>query len=61
MTTMSVVIDSIMLILGTLVLFAFGSSLVIIAIISVVLSTIVSWIFAKQYKRKIKEKARIDA
>ncbi len=61
MTTMSVVIDSIMLILGTLVLFAFGSSLAIIAIFSVVLSTIVSWIFAKQYKRKIKEKARIDA
>ena len=61
MTTMSVVIDSIMLILGTFVLFAFGSSLVIIAIISVILSTIISWIFAKQYKRKIKEKAKIDA
>ncbi|MCR5494742.1 MAG: peptidase domain-containing ABC transporter [Treponema sp.] len=60
-TTLSVVIDSCMLLLGGFFLFMFGSSLLIVAMIPVILSTIIVWVFVKPFRSKIKEQAVREA
>lgn len=60
-TTLTVVLDSLMLVIGGVFLFAFGSSLLVVAIIPVLLSAVLVWLFAKPYKERLKQKAIIDA
>lgn len=60
-TTLSVLMDSLMLVIGGLFLFAFGSSLVAVAMIPVALSAALVWSFAGPYKRRLKAKAAIEA
>ena len=60
-TTLNVVIDSCMLLIGGFFLFAFGSKLLVVAIIPVLLSSILVWIFIKPFKRKIKELRFLEA
>lgn len=60
-TTLGVAIDSLMLVVGGFFLFVFGSNLLVIAAIPVVLSALLVWLFAKPYKTRLKQKAVIDA
>lgn len=60
-TTLSVVIDSCMLVLGGLFLFMFGSSLLLVAMIPVVVSAVIVWAFIKPFRVKIKEQAVREA
>ncbi len=60
-TGMNIILDSFMLIIGGAFLFTSGGILVLVAIIPVLLSTIVIFLFIRPYQRKIKEKAIIDA
>ncbi|MEL3912893.1 peptidase domain-containing ABC transporter [Treponema pedis] len=60
-TGMNIILDSLMLIIGGAFLFASGGILMLIAIIPVILSATVIFLFVEPYQRKIKEKAVIDA
>lgn len=60
-TTLTVVLDSLMLVIGGFFLFVFGSSLLLVAIIPVLLSAILVWLFASPYKQRLKQKAVVDA
>lgn len=60
-TTLSVVIDTCMLVIGGIFLFLFGSKLLLVAIIPVFFSTFVAWCFIKPFKRNLKEMAVIEA
>lgn len=60
-TTLSVIIDSCMLVLGGAFLFAFGSSLLWIAMIPVLVSAVLVWIFYKPFERMIKKQAFMEA
>lgn len=60
-TTLSVIIDSCMLVLGGAFLFAFGSSLLWIAMIPVFVSAVLVWIFYKPFERMIKKQAFMEA
>lgn len=59
--SLSVVLDSIMLLIGGFFLFIFGGSLLLAAIIPVILSAILAWLFFKPYENKLKVKAIVDA
>ncbi len=60
-TTLSIVLDSCMLIIGGVFLFTLGNKLLIVSIIPVILSAILAWLFTKPYKKRIKEKAILEA
>lgn len=60
-TSLSVIIDSCMLIFGGIFLFIFGSSLLIPAMIPVFISAFLAWIFIKPFKIKIKELSEKEA
>ena len=60
-TSLSVVLDSLMLIIGGVFLFIFGGSLLIAAVIPVILSAILAWLFFNPYKNMLKIKAAVDA
>lgn len=60
-TTLSIAFDSCMLIIGGIFLFAFGNKLLFVAMVPVVLSAIVAWLFAKPYKNRLKKKAVLEA
>lgn len=60
-TTLSVVIDSCMLLLGGILLFLFGSQLLFVAMIPVIVSTVIVWVFVKPFREKLKEQAFREA
>ena len=60
-TSLSVVLDSLMLLIGGVFLFIFGGSLLIAAVIPVILSAILAWLFFNPYKNMLKIKAAVDA
>lgn len=60
-TSLSVVLDSLMLLIGGVFLFIFGGSLLIAAVIPVILSAILAWLFFNPYKNMLKIKAVVDA
>lgn len=60
-TTLTLLIDTVMLIFGFFVLFSMGSKLIFISIIPVVFSTVLACICRKPFKKMIREKAVIDA
>lgn len=60
-TTLSVVLDSCMLLIGGFFLFAFGSKLLVVSIIPVLISSVLVWIFVKPFKHKIKELRIMEA
>lgn len=60
-TSLSVVMDSIMIIIGGLALFIMGSSLVPVAIAPIIISSFIVWLFAGPFKRLIREKAVLEA
>lgn len=59
--SLSVVMDSLMLVIGGVFLFIFGGKLLIAAIIPVVLSAVLAWLFFNPYERMLRVKAVIDA
>ncbi len=60
-TTLGVVIDCCMLVVGGLFLFAFGSQLLFVAMVPVVVSAMLVWIFVKPFRKKIKEQCVMEA
>jgi ABC-type bacteriocin transporter len=60
-TTLTILLDTMMLLIGGIFLFLFSFDLVFIAMIPVLLSTVVVWIYTKPYRKMIKEKAVTDA
>ncbi len=60
-TTLGIILDSVMLVVGGFFLFKMGSSLLLIAIIPVLISAVVVWLYSKPFNRKIKEKAILEA
>lgn len=60
-TTISIFIDSIMLIFGSFFLFKMGSSLLFVSIIPVIISSIFVWFCYKPFKDLIRKKARAEA
>ncbi len=60
-TALTVLLDSIMLIFGGAFLISLGSDLIGIAIIPVILSSILVWIYAKPFQHKIRQRAVADA
>ena len=59
--TVGVILDCVMLIFGGIVLFTFSSSLVGIAIIPVILSTLLVLLFAEHFKKLIYQRSIIEA
>lgn len=60
-TTLSVIIDVCLMIFCGLFLFMSNAMLLLIAIIPVVLSSIIAWLFIKPYKERINQKAYLEA
>jgi ABC-type bacteriocin transporter len=60
-TTLTILLDSMMLIIGGFFLFLFSFDLVLVALLPVILSTITVWLYTKPYRKMIKEKASTDA
>ena len=60
-TTLGIILDSIMLLVGGFFLFKMGSSLLLISIIPVMISAMVVWFYSKPFNRRIKEKAILEA
>lgn len=60
-TSLSIILDSIMFLFGGIFMFIFGGTLVIVAVIPVILSSVVVYAFFAPYKNMIHEKAIIDA
>lgn len=60
-TTVSILIDSIMLLLGSVFLFKMGSDLLYVAMIPVFISAIIVWIISKPFKIMIKNRAIAEA
>lgn len=60
-TTVSVMMDSIMIVLGSVFLFKMGSSLLYLSMIPIIISAIIVWIIAKPFKRMIKARAMAEA
>lgn len=60
-TTVSIVIDSVMIILGSFFLFKMGSELLYISMIPVLISALIVWLVIKPFKRMIKSNAFAQA
>ena len=60
-TTLGIMMDSFMLFIGGFFLFKMGMSLLPVSIMPVILSTIVVWIYANPFRRKIKSRAILEA
>lgn len=59
--TLSVVIDSCMLIVGGIFLFAFGAELLWVSMIPVVVSAVIVWLFIKPFRKKLKLQSVLEA
>ncbi len=60
-TALTVILDSIMLLFGAGFLISLGSDLIGVAIIPVILSSILVWLYTKPYQHKIKQNAIAEA
>ncbi len=60
-TTLGIIMDSFMFVVGGFFLFKMGMSLLPISIIPVILSAIVVWIYSNPFKRKIKLRSILEA
>ncbi len=60
-TTLGVLIDSCMLVVGGAFMFLFGTKLLFVAMVPVVVSSILVWIFVGPFKKKLKEQAMAEA
>ncbi len=60
-TALTVVLDSLMLIFGGIFLISLGSNLIAAAIIPVVISAVIVWLYAKPYQNKIRRRAVAEA
>ena len=60
-TTISVLIDSVMIVFGSFFLFKTGSSLLYVSIIPVLISSLIVWICTKTFKRLIRANAIAEA
>lgn len=60
-TTLSVVIDSFMLVIGGAFLFKMGSRLLPVAVIPVIVSSIIVWLYAGPFRSLIRQRAIIEA
>lgn len=60
-TSLAVVIDTCMLVFGGIFLFLFGSKLLVVAIIPVIISAVLVWLFIKPFQRKIRTQAVLEA
>ena len=60
-TTLSIAIDSFMLVVGGIFLFKMGSQLLPVSILPVVISALIVWCYANPFKFKIKKRAIIEA
>ncbi|UTC66127.1 MULTISPECIES: peptidase domain-containing ABC transporter [unclassified Treponema] len=60
-TALTVVLDSLMLIFGSVFLISLGSNLLIAAIVPVIISSILVWFYAKPYQVKIRKRAVAEA
>ncbi|MEE1212619.1 MAG: peptidase domain-containing ABC transporter [Treponema sp.] len=60
-TTLGIIMDSFMLVVGGFFLFKLGMNLLPIAIVPVILSAIVVWIYSAPFKRKIKMRSILEA
>ena len=60
-TTLGIIMDSVMLVVGGFFLFKMGMSLLPISMLPVFISAIVVWIYANPFKRKIKARAILEA
>lgn len=60
-TFVTIIIDVFMFLFGGFFMLTCGSKLILVAMLPVLISAIMSWIFIKPYKRRLKEKARIEA
>ncbi|UTY31490.1 peptidase domain-containing ABC transporter [Treponema putidum] len=60
-TALTVVLDSLMLIFGSVFLISLGSNLLVAAIIPVIISSILVWFYAKPYQTKIRKRAAAEA
>ena len=59
--SLSVLLDSLMLLIGGIFLCIFGGNLLIAAVIPVILSAVLAWLFFKPYNNLLKIKAVVDA
>lgn len=59
--TLSVVIDSCMLLVGGIFLFAFGAELLWVSMIPVVVSAVIVWLFIKPFRKKLKLQSVLEA
>lgn len=59
--TLSVVIDSCMLVIGGLFLFAFGAKLLWVSMIPVIVSALVVWLFVKPFRMRLKLQSVLEA
>lgn len=60
-TTLGIIMDSFMLVVGGFFLFKMGMSLLPVSIVPVVISAVVVWIYAGPFKRKIKNRSILEA
>lgn len=60
-TTLSVAIDSVMIVIGGGFLFKMGSKLLPVAVIPVLISSFVVWLCTRPFRRLIRERASIEA
>lgn len=60
-TTLGIVMDSFMLVVGGFFLFKMGMSLLPVSIVPVVISAVVVWIYSGPFKRKIKSRSISEA
>jgi len=60
-TTLTILIDTLMLVIGGMFLFLFSTKLVVVAVLPVILSTILVWVYARPYRKMLKNKAIVDA
>lgn len=60
-TTLGIIMDSLMLVMGGFFLFKMGLALLPVSIIPVILSSAIVWIYAKPFKRRIKTKSILEA
>lgn len=60
-TTLGIIMDSFMLVVGGFFLFKMGMQLLPVSIVPVVVSAIVVWIYSSPFKKKIKSRAILEA
>lgn len=60
-TTLGIIMDSFMLVVGGFFLFKMGMELLPVSIVPVIISAVVVWIYSSPFKKKIKSRAILEA